>query len=186
MVRMGWSWTSSTRTSLLLLVGTVVGMIAVLIAWVTLLSAVLPRERAAMQVRDAIPLGVEFAEINKVSRWPADWINAVCQPPLYQLRNYTRLPHALVNASCRSLKTPTGDIDYLMISRFPSELPMQVDLHNEGYKYYAFAYDHGSLISFETTDDTRVPDPVTNLGESPILLPLKQFGFHIYADPGPP
>jgi hypothetical protein len=28
------------------------------------------------------------------------------------------------------------------------------------------------------------PDPQTNLGESPMLEPLKRFGFNIYSDPG--
>jgi hypothetical protein len=28
-----------------------------------------------------------------------------------------------------------------------------------------------------------VTDPITNLGESPVLQPLKQFGFNIYSGP---
>ncbi|MDT5103504.1 MAG: hypothetical protein QOI25_1017 [Mycobacterium sp.] len=186
MVVMGWSWTSSVRTNQLLLIGAVVGMIAVLVAGVSLLSAVLPDKRGAVQLRNPVPLDEEFANLNRVSHWPADWINAVCEPPLYQLRNYARLPHATSNASCRSLIEPGGDVDYLMIARFPSELPMQVDLHNQGYEWYAFTFDNGSMVSFETVSDTTVTDPATGLGESPVLQPLKQFGFNTYSDPGPP
>ena len=138
-----------------------------------------------MQLRNPVPLGGESAYQNRVSHWPADWINAVCEPPLYQLRNYKRLPNATANASCRSLIKPSGDVDYLMISRFPSELPMQVDLHNAGYEWYSFASDHGSLVSFETVSETSVPGD-QGLWESPVLQPLKQFGFSIYAGPGPP
>ena len=59
-------------------------MIAVLVAGVTLLSAVLPDYRGAVQLRNPVPLDEEFANLNRVSHWPADWINAVCEPPLYQ------------------------------------------------------------------------------------------------------
>jgi hypothetical protein len=83
----GWSWTSGVRTHQLLLIGAVVGMIAVLVAGVTLLSAVPPDYRGAVQLRNPVPLDEEFANLNRVSHWPADWINAVCEPPLYQLRN---------------------------------------------------------------------------------------------------
>jgi hypothetical protein len=61
-----------------------------------------------------------------------------------------------------------------MISRFPGELPRQVDLHNQGYEWYAFTFDNGSMISLETVSDTPVTDPATGLGESPVLQPLKQ------------
>jgi hypothetical protein len=185
MVVVPWSWTSSTRTNRLLFIGAVVGMIVVLVAGVTLLSAVLPDERAAVQLRNPVPLDEEYANLNRVSHWPADWINAVCEPPLYRLRNYKRLPLATSNASCRSLIKPGGDVHYLMISRFPSELPMQADLSNEGYKWYAFAFDRGSLVSFETLSETAVVG-TSGLNESPVLQPLKQFGFNIYSNPGPP
>jgi hypothetical protein len=61
------------------------------------------------------------------SHWPAEWMDAVCEPPLYKLRNYNPLPNVISNASCRSRVKPDGDVAYLMVSRFPSELPMQVD-----------------------------------------------------------
>jgi hypothetical protein len=169
----------------LLLIGAVVAVIAALVAAVALLAAVLPDKRAAVQLRNPVPLDEEYANLNRVSHWPADWINAVCEPPVYQLRNYKALPNATSNASCRSLIKPGGDVAYLMISRFPSELPMQVDLLNAGYKWYAFAFDRGSLVSFETVRETAVVG-TNGLNESPVLQPLKHFGFNIYSNPGPP
>jgi hypothetical protein len=62
---------------------------------------------------------------------------------------------------------------------------MQADLSNEGYKWYAFAFDRGSLVSFETLSETAVVG-TSGLNESPVLQPLKQFGFNIYSNPGPP
>ncbi|KWX23225.1 hypothetical protein AFM11_15490 [Mycolicibacterium wolinskyi] len=62
---------------------------------------------------------------------------------------------------------------------------MQVDLVNAGYEWYAFAFDRGGLVAFATSYDAVVTDPTTNLGESPVLQPLKQFGFNIYSSPGP-
>ncbi|GAB7066080.1 hypothetical protein JCM12141A_03690 [Mycolicibacterium hodleri] len=177
--------TSSTRTRRFLLVSFIVGIVAVFVAEATFASAVLPRTKAAVIVRNAIPLDAEFAEINRVSHWPADWIDAVCEKPVYALSNYTRLPHSTANASCRSLIKPGGEVDYLMISRFPSELPMQVDLHNAGYQWYAFAFNDGSLVAFETVSETAVAGN-NGFQESPVLQPLKRFGFNIYSGPGPP
>jgi hypothetical protein len=48
----------------------------------------------------------------------------------------------------------------------------------------AFAVDQGGLIAFATRSPLRGTDPRTNLGDSPLLVPLSQFGFNIYADPG--
>ncbi|MCV7015656.1 hypothetical protein [Mycolicibacterium madagascariense] len=179
----GWTFGPGRRWGLL--VGAVVGVLAVVIAAASMLHAVVPGEKAAVPIRNPIPMDEEFANINRVSHWPAEWIDAVCERPVYTLRNYTMLPHATANSSCRSLIKPGGDVDYLMISRFPSELPMQVDLHNAGYQWYAFAFDHGSLIAFETVSDSEVVGS-NGLRESPVLQPLKRFGFHIYANPGPP
>jgi hypothetical protein len=177
--------TSGLRNNRLLLIGGVVAVIAALVATIALLAAVLPDKRAALQLRNPVPLDEEYANLNRVSHWPADWINAVCEPPMYPLRRYEALPNATSNASCRSLIKPDGDVAYLMISRFPSELPMQVDLLNAGYKWYAFAFDRGSLVSFETVRDAAVVG-TNGLSESPVLQPLKQFGFTIYSNPGPP
>jgi hypothetical protein len=38
-----------------------------------LLSQV-PEARSALQIRNPVPPGEEFASVNRVSRWPGDWI----------------------------------------------------------------------------------------------------------------
>jgi hypothetical protein len=104
---------------------------------------------------------------------------------VYRLRTpYARLPHASTIALCRAQVRPDGEVVNLTIARFPAELPMQVDLANEGYQWYAFAFDRGAMMAFATFSEVAVTDPITGLGESPVLQPLKQFGFNIYSRPG--
>lgn len=165
--------------------GAALGVIITVIVSLVLTSLI-PRDRAAMQLRNPVPLGEEFAYLNRVSHWPADWVSAVCEPPLYQLQHYERLPNSTSAAACKSRVKAVGDVANIMIARFAAELPMQVDLHNAGYEWYAFAFDHGDMIAFATVSDLSVQDPVTNFGESPFLQPLKQFGFNVYSAPGPP
>jgi hypothetical protein len=43
----------------------------------------------------------------------------------------------------------------------------------------------GEMMAFATFSNAAVTDPTTNLGESPVLQPLKQFGFNIHSGPGP-
>lgn len=86
---------------------------------------------------------------------------------------------------CEARVQPNGEYLNVTIARFPAELPMQVDLVNEGYEWYAFAFDRGEMMAFATFSDVWVTDPTTNFGESPVLQPLKQFGFNIYSSPGP-
>jgi hypothetical protein len=180
-------WDVSKRVGRLLLIGGIIVVVAILAGEVSLLQALTPHKRAVAQLRNPMPLDQAYAEIDRVSHWPADWINSVCEPPLYRLRNYKRLPDALSNASCQSRTTGSGDlVNYLIISRFPSELAMQVDLSNEGYKWYAFTFDHGSLVSFATASDDPGVTGTNGLSEIPVLQPLKQFGFSIYSRPGPP
>jgi hypothetical protein len=184
----------SAHVRLLLLVGTVVAatiVIAAMVASATVLTDhvsgfVRARERAAVRLGSPLPPGDEFAEINRVTHWPPDWIAAVCDSPVYQIRiPYARLPNATEGAACKARVRPNGQVVDLTIARFPAELPMQVDLLNEGYEWYAFAFDRGEMICFATFSEATVTDPVTNLGESPVLLPLKPFGFNIYKGPGP-
>lgn len=145
-----------------------------------------PPERAALRLASPLPSGDKYAEINRVSQWPTDWIDAVCVPPLYQLSTpYSRLPHATEGAVCEARIQPSGEVVDLTIARFRAELPMQVDLLNDGYQWYAFAFDHGEMLAFATFSDAQVTDPVTNLVEAAVLQPLKQFGFVIYHEPGP-
>ncbi len=160
--------------------------IVVNIALVRSLADRLPRERAAVSLGSPLPPGDEWASINRVRQWPADWVAAVCEPPVYELRTpYERMPHATALAICEARVQPNGEYLNITIARFPSELPMQVDLVNDGYKWYAFAFDRGQLQAFATFSDVRVTDPETGMGESPVLQPLEQFGFNIYSGPGP-
>lgn len=181
----------SPRARLLLFVGVpgaaiVVVLAIVVIALAPSLAAVLPRERAGVRLGSPLPPGDEFAAINRVTHWPPDWIAAVCDGPVYQLRiPYKRLPHATAGGACKARVRPDGEVVDLTIARFPAELPMQIDLLNEGYQWYAFAFDRGEMISFATFSEVMVTDPRTGFGESPVLQPLKQFGFNIYHDPGP-
>lgn len=178
----------NARVRLLLLVGTIVAAVVAVVvttAMASSLAAQLPRERAAVRLGSPLPPGDEFEEINRVTHWQPDWIAAVCEPPVYRLRTpYARLPHASAIAVCKAKIRPDGDVVNLTIARFPAELPMQVDLANEGYQWYAFAFDRGAMTTFATFSGVSVTDPITGLGESPVLQPLKQFGFNIYSGPG--
>lgn len=184
-----WAQAWRARVRLLLFAGTVVVAIVVIAANIAVVASLadrLPNDRAAVRLGSPLPPGREFAEINRVTHWPPDWIAAVCEPPVYELRTpYARLPHATANAVCKARIRPNGDVVNLTISRFPAELPMQVDLLNDGYGWYAFAFDRGELMTFATFSDVRVTDPITGMGESPVLQPLKEFGFNIYRGPGP-
>jgi hypothetical protein len=184
-----WGRLWKARVRLLLFAGTVVGAIVVIIANVATIASLadrLPRDRAAVRLGSPLPPGDEFASINRVTHWPPDWIAAVCEPPVYELRTpYARLPHATASAVCEARVQPNGEYLNVTIARFRAELPMQVDLVNEGYEWYAFAFDRGEMMAFATFSDVWVTDPTTNLGESPVLQPLKQFGFNIYSSPGP-
>jgi hypothetical protein len=184
----------SGRARMLLLVGTVVAVIVVIIAMVASLTAlksnlsefIQSSERAAVRLGSPLPPGDEFAEVNRVTHWPPDWTAAVCEPPVYKLRTpYSSLPHATACAVCKARIQPNGEYLNVTIARFPDELSMQVDLVNDGYEWYAFAFDRGEMIAFATFSDVSVTDPTTGLGESPVLQPLKQFGFNIYRGPGP-
>jgi hypothetical protein len=114
-----------------------------------------------------------------VSHWPADWTAAVCVPPVHRLRTpYEALPHATQSGVCRARVEPAGDVVDVTIARFRSELEMQVDLVNEGFTWYAFAWHHGQLLAYATHSSET-----TNW--SPVLEPLEKYGFNIYAGPGP-
>lgn len=184
--------TGRTRVRLLVFGAAVAGAIVMVIAIVVNIALVrsledrLPRGRAAVSLGSPLPPGDEWASINRVRQWPADWVAAVCEPPVYELRTpYERMPHATALAICEARVQPNGEYLNITIARFPSELPMQVDLFNEGYESYAFAFDRGQLLAFATFSDASATDGITGMGDSPVLQPLKKFGFNIYSDPGP-
>ena len=72
-----------------------------------------------------------------------------------------------------------------VIARFPTEFLLQLDLGNEGYGFYAFAYDEGTMFTIAALSR----DDVTNgqgFGVSRALEPLEDFGFNVYSTPGLP
>lgn len=166
--------------------GAAFGVCAVAIIVIVLTAMfVVPSGRVAQQLRNSVPLGEEYANINRVSDWPSNWIASVCAGPVYPLRNPAkRLPNATAGAACRARINPPGETPNLLLARFPAELPMQIDLHNEGYEWYAFAVFHGEIVTFATFSTASASDTATGLGESVVLQPLKKFGFNIYHDPG--
>ncbi|WP_217700186.1 hypothetical protein, partial [Mycobacterium sp. D16R24] len=141
-------------------------------------------ERMAVRLHN-LPPGDEFAEINRVTYWPPDWIAAVCEQPVYHLRTPNeRFPHAIVSSICTARVRPDGESADITVARFPAELPMQADLFNSSYKWYAFSYDDGAMVVFATFSEVAAVYD-TGFTESVVLQPLKQFGFRIYSRPGP-
>ncbi|WP_396911188.1 hypothetical protein [Mycolicibacterium sp.] len=160
--------------------------VAAAVAMILAVAAVLPPQRSVLRLRNALPPGEEFASISRVSHWPADWVAAVCEPPLYRLRTpYPRLPHATAAAVCQARVAPDGDVVHVLVARFPAELPMQVDLVNDGYQWYAFTVEDDEMMVFANFSEVAESDDTANLGEPPALRPLKRFGFTIYSSPGP-
>lgn len=146
-----------------------------------------PTGRESRQIRNSVPLGDEYAQVNRVSDVPANWTASVCAPPLYALRNpVKRLPNALDSAVCRARINPPGEAPNILIARFRAELPMQVDLQNEGYEWYAFTYFHGAVLTFATFSSASSSNPASGLTEAEVLQSLHQFGFKIYHGPGAP
>lgn len=164
----------------------VVTAMVLIIALIVAMQPPPPYERATLRLASLLPPGDRYAEINRVTQWPSDWIASVCVPPLYDLRiPYEELPYATAGGACEARVQPAGQVVNITIARFPSELAMQVDLVNAGFEWYAFAFDRGGLVAFATFSDAVVTDPITNFSESPVLRPLKHFGFNIYSSPGP-
>ena len=173
-------WQSGGTVRTLLLGIAAASVVAAVLAAQVVLASLVPSPRGAMSWRNAVPVKQELRTLNRVSQWPQQWVDAVCEPPLYQLRNYGRLPHATYTAACRSEVRYEGWISNLMIARFPDELAMQIDLGSEGYEFYSFASWYGELFVVATVSDALVA------GVSPYLQPLRQFGFNVYSGPGPP
>jgi hypothetical protein len=164
----------SQQARRLLLAGCAIGVVIVVGTLVAVLGP-----------RGPMPRGEDFSTVNRVSGGPAEWIAAVCEPFLRIPATGFHLPNSTFLAVCQARIRPDDRIvNPILIARFPSEVPMQIDLANNGIEWYAFAVDQGELIVFATRSPLRVPDPYTNLGDSPMLEGLKQFGFNIYSSPG--
>ena len=182
---MGSGRRSRSNVKRLLVGGTALGAVLAFLVVAATMASLKPESRGAMSWRNAIPVDQELRNLNRVSQWPREWVDSVCEQPLQQLRNYKRLPNATYTASCRSLVKYAGDDSYLMVARYPNEYLMQIDLSNEGYTFYSFASYYGQLFVVATVTETSVTDS-NGFGVSPFLQPLEQFGFNVYSDPGPP
>lgn len=143
-----------------------------------------PTTVAGQAIRNGVPEAPELEQVNRVTRSPADWIAAVCELPLHPLPHYTRLPHATDTASCRS-RDENGSSVALLVARFPNEFLLQLDLGNEGYAYYAFAYRNGTMFTIATMSRQSMTN-AQGFGVSPALEPLERFGFNVYSGPGLP
>jgi hypothetical protein len=141
-----------------------------------------------------------FPTVDPVSGTPAEWISTICQPRvqdastqierypgsgvLYLFPNYRfKLPGSTYSAVC-SAKDHNAPDSVLLVAQYPAEDPMQLDLANNGFKWYCFAADRGRLFVTATRADTWHTDD-HGFGVSPILEPLETFGFNVYDSPGP-
>jgi hypothetical protein len=156
----------SERARRLIFVGTALGVV---VAVVTLVGVLRPHRPT--------PSGQDFSTVNRVSGGPVEWIAAVCDPLARLPATGFDLPESTYWSVCQArVRRDDAFVNPILIARFRSEVPMQVDLDLAGIEWYAFAVDQGELIAFAT----RSPSPRA----SPLLQPLKQFRFNIYSDPG--
>ena len=160
-----------------------VAVVAVLVAGLILFAGTVgsrPAERGLTALRHAVPPGDAWAQLNRVSDWPPDWTAAVCKSPVYWLRApHPELPHAIRRGACEAKIAPGGEYFDVTLARFHNELQMQVDLQNNGYELYAFAYDQGSLLAY------AIAGSAENMDVTIVLQPLEQYGFNVYHSPGP-
>lgn len=156
----------------LLFVGIALGVV---IAVVTLAAVTRP---VGPQAR-----GADFSTVNRVTGDLDDWIAAVCVPQVSVPPIGLDLPESSYWTVCQA-RIQSGDkfVNPILFARFPSEDPMQIDLDANGIEWYAFAVDNGELVSFATRSSPS--DPNAKLRASPLLQPLKRFGFRIYGSPG--
>ena len=183
-VDVGHIWRSASSRGRRILVGAIGSTIAVAVAVAVAMATLSPNPVAGERIRSAVPTAPELEQVNRVTQKPDDWIAAVCEMPLRPLPDYSRLPHATDTSSCRSLNA-TGSSVSLLIARFPTEFVLQLDLGNEGYAYYAFAYRDGSMFTIATMSRDSVTDG-QGFGVSRALEPLERFGFNVYGEPGLP
>jgi hypothetical protein len=108
------------RLQWLLFVGMVVSAQVLTVVLITSLAALVPHDRAAVPLRNPVPQGQEFAYLDRVSHWPADWIAAVCKGPLYAVkRPLDRLPHATGIATCKAGWSRTAAMTIYLSHGFP-------------------------------------------------------------------
>lgn len=147
--------------------------------------SVAPRPRAALSVRDAVPLHQVLRTADRESPWPEVWVDAVCDRPVYPVRGSDEMPHATRLATCTSRVKLGGDVDYLMIAYYPSEQLMQADLRERGYTYYWTGTRYDKPFVIATVSETTVIG-AAGLPVSSSLEPLERFGRHVERVPQDP
>lgn len=77
-----------------------VGAVVVIAVLVSLASVamvyVIPRPLGVTRLRNPIPTAPEFGQVNRVTRAPRDWVEAVCEMPLIELDVTCGMPIACI------------------------------------------------------------------------------------------
>ncbi|GFG49033.1 hypothetical protein MAGR_04740 [Mycolicibacterium agri] len=138
-----------------------------------------------------------FPNVHAVSGMPSEWIATVCKPHAYANfwtalfpakaqylypNTAFHLPRSVHSALC-SAKYEEASDPVVLIAVYQSEDLMQLDLADNGIQWYCFAAVDGNLFVMATRAEERVMG-ANSLNASPVLAPLVDDGFIVYADPG--
>lgn len=169
---------SGVKARRLLVAGAAVAVVVQLVIVSLAVTSAAPRPRAALSVRDAIPLHQVLRNADRELPWPDVWVDAVCDSPVYPLRGSEEMPHATRLATCTSRVKLGGDVDYLMIAHYPSDQLSQADLRDRGYTYYWPGSRWGKPFVIATVSETTVIG-AAGLPVSSSLQPLERFGRNV-------
>jgi hypothetical protein len=139
-----------------------------------------------------------FPTVNAVSGVPSEWIAAVCKPHtpypglalfatdvMFLYPNTTfGLRRATYSAVCPARYEAASD-PVVVIAEYPAEDPMQLDLDDNGLRWYCFAADHGHLFVLATRAEEQGAGTPNGFGDTPVLAPLEADGFDVYRNSGP-
>jgi hypothetical protein len=135
-----------------------------------------------------------FPTVHAVSGMPTEWIATVCKPRasfwnarfpakaqyLYPSTAF-HLPRSVHSAACPAKHEEISD-PLVLIAAYRSEDLMERDLADNGIRWYCFAAVDGSLFVMATRAEERVMG-ANGLNASPVLAPLVDDGFVVYAGP---
>lgn len=169
-----------------------------LLASVTIVTAMPARLIAGTPVIFGPKQDPRFENVNAVSGTPAEWLSSVCEPQLRRISiggsRFQGLGHLYLfatqgltlrdstfSAQCRSRNRESSD-PFLLVARYRSEPPMQRDLARNGFQWYCFGADRGQLLVIATRAEEGVQS--NGWSVSPILEPLQRYGFMVYSQPG--
>ena len=169
----------------LLVVGAALAVVVQLVVVLATAASIVPRPRAAISVRDAVPLHQVIRNADRESPWPEVWVDAVCDRPVYPLRGSEEMPHATRIATCTSRVKLGGDVDYLMIAHYPSDQLMQADLRDRGYTYYWSGSRYDKPFVIATVSETTIIG-ASGLPVASSLQPLERFGRDVERVPQDP